>query len=155
MQQYITDADYLEMAATEDFASLLAIALSIMKRMPQPLVQQSGPITTGGSGTQEENERRFREATMHLAGQGHTVFDFLVFQDALERIKDVAYGEGYCIEILEIFFRGLFESGYIAKVFFLPDWESSRGSRWEREIVTQRGLEVIDLPVGFFEITRS
>lgn len=152
MNQYLTQDDRRDMAQAKTFDNLLTVALRVLERMPHPLVQISGPITTGGKGSVEENNGVFAIATKYLQGKGLHVFDFIIFHEPLERIKvKTSIGDEYCIAILEIFFRGIFESGHISTVYFLPDWESSRGSRWERECALRQGLEMVDMT--YAEIT--
>lgn len=146
MHRYLVENDYRAMAEAQTFHDLLAVALRILKRVPRSLVQLSGPVTTGGKGSIEENLRVLAQATKILQEKGYRVFDISVFHEALLRLEhQTRKGDAYCLEMLEIFFRGIFESGYISKVFFLPDWESSTGARWERECVAKQGIEIIDM----------
>ncbi|MBI4268420.1 DUF4406 domain-containing protein [Candidatus Uhrbacteria bacterium] len=146
MHQYLNDGDEQAIENSQTFQDLLAIALRILERMPRPLVQVSGPITTGGTGSEEANSLRIHETRKALQDSGHHVFDYMIFQESLMRLRDACCTERYCMELMEIFFRGIFESGHISKVFFLPDWESSIGARWERQVVSEQGLEIIDIP---------
>lgn len=147
MHRYLTNLDYKAFEASETFHDLLDVALRIAERMPKPLVQISGPITTGGAGSPEANIERIKKAKQVLEDRGFNVFDYLVFEKELIRVQDKLYGnERYCIELLEIFFKGIFDSGHISTVFFLPDWQSSTGASWERKAVIERKLEIVEFP---------
>ncbi|MCA9358489.1 hypothetical protein KC902_04485 [Candidatus Kaiserbacteria bacterium] len=58
-------------------------AIERLRRLPQPVVRVSGPITSGGYGY-EENVRRFVLAQQKLRELGYTVFDY--FEDKCERV---------------------------------------------------------------------
>lgn len=102
-------------------------------------------MTTGGLGTLEANVEFMQAATRSLIDRGHELFDILVFHDAIMRLLAMRDDSSYPYDLMKIFFRGMFTSGHIHAVYFLPGWESSVGSRWERDCVTQLGLPIVDL----------
>lgn len=142
------DDDHTAIAVAKSFHELLEIGMTLAKRLPPPVIQLSGPMTTGGLGTLELNVQFMRTATQSLIDQGHAVFDILVFHDTIMRLLAMRDDPSYPYELMEIFFRGMFASGHIHAVYFLPGWETSVGSRWERDCVTQLGLAIVDLTLA-------
>jgi hypothetical protein len=55
------------------------------------------------------------------------------------------------MDILEIFYKGLFDSGYIDEVYFLPDWQSSIGASWERKTIADFGIKIGEYPTEFLK----
>ena len=55
------------------------------------------------------------------------------------------------MDMLDVLYRTIFSSGLINKALFLPDWESSKGARWERDLVTELGLEILEYPIEWLE----
>jgi hypothetical protein len=131
---YWTEEEKRQAAEAATMSQLARVAFTILERMPRPIVEVCGPMSTGGVGTLEGNLARFRQAIVVLSRRGYNVFDQLPFQAEMLRIiqsRHVAKGS-YCWEILEEFYRPIFTSGLIAQAFFLPDWRTSTGARWER-----------------------
>lgn len=145
MRHLMRDNDHASIACAQSFHELLTIGIDLAKRLTPPAIQLSGPMTTGGLGTLESNVEFMRTATQSLIDQGHAVFDILIFHNTIMRLLAMRDDPGYPYDLMEIFFRGMFASGHIHAVYFLPGWESSVGSRWERECVTQLGLAIVDL----------
>lgn len=145
MRHLMRDNDHASIACAQSFHELLTIGIDLAKRLPPPAIQLSGPMTTGGLGTLESNVEFMRTATQSLIDQGHAVFDILVFHDTIMRLLEKRADQTYPFNLLEVFFRGMFASGHIHAVYFLPGWESSVGSRWERECVIELGLAIVDL----------
>jgi hypothetical protein len=150
LSNYWTDEEKLALEKAETFQHLTEVALLILNKMPQPIVQVCGPISTGGAGSMEKNMRRFQLAIDFLAGEGLNTFDQLPFQDAMMRISTHLNDGTYDMDILEIFYRGIFESGHIKKGYFLPDWQSSVGATWERNLLTKIGLPIEEYPDHLF-----
>ena len=109
--------------------------------MPKPVSLVSGPISTGGAGSLEKNLELFAEAIAHLEMHGENVFDQLPFENKItEFSKDY---KGYYMPILEDFFLPLFKSGKIAKIWFMPGWETSTGAKWEYEQAEKLGIKKV------------
>lgn len=131
------------------FGELAKIALGLITKLPQPLAQVSGPISTGGKGDVKENLKEFDDLIKLLKSNNINVFDQVPFENTIGKIKDVWHKEGndgYCMPILEDFYRPIIKSGHIKYFFFLPDWETSYGAKWERKECKQHNVRIIDLP---------
>lgn len=145
MHRFITAGERESILEARSFHDLLGVALPLAARLPKPTIQLSGPVTTGGHGSVEKNVAVFRAATELLGRDGHTVFDIMVFHEAMVRLIDEQSRNTYCFELLEIFFAGIIGSGHISAVHFLPGWEQSTGSRWERDFCVKNGIPIVDL----------
>ena len=132
----------LEVQQAREIADLRRVALQILNRMPRPIVQVCGPLSTGGVGTLDGNLRRFERAIIVLKYRQFNVFDQMSFQPAMKRIADAAGGNGYYWPIIDHFYEPIFRSGLISETFFLPDWENSTGTARERQIVNECGIPV-------------
>lgn len=143
----LREVEALNVAST--FEEITQVALTILSRMSgcgQPIVQICGPISTGGLGDLRKNLERFDKAVKKASERGLIVFNQLPFQTAIERIDPYTGTDGYCMEILEVFYHGVFHSGLINKTLFLPGWEGSIGATWERAIVSKLGIEIEEYP---------
>lgn len=125
------------------------VALSILARMNKggkKTVKICGPMSTGGLGRFDLNMARFELAVVRAQFQGRLVFNQLPFQSTIIRISNFKEGTSYDMEILDTFYRMIFESGLLHEVLFLGDWESSVGSRRERETAVQLGMNIEEYP---------
>lgn len=136
---------------SKSFEEMVQIATSILKRMPQPVVQICGPMSTGGAGNLEKNMKRFQIAINALNENGISVFDQITFQDAIVSLIKWTPDAPYNMDILEVFYSGIFKSGLVAKAIFLPGWESSKGATWEREFLKSLNVPIEDYPPELFE----
>jgi hypothetical protein len=133
----------------QKYNDLFDIAINFLPRMPQPLVQFCGPISTGGRGSIESNLAELDKAILFFAAKGIYIFDQIPFEEPMQRIKS-SY-ESYNHDLLDQFYLPIFESGYIKKFVFLPDWESSVGAKWENEWAKTNGLKIEYLPDDWYE----
>ncbi len=141
------EQDKKELKVAKSFAQLLPIAIRIIKRMSQPVAMVSGPISTGGLGSVEKNMKFFTLATAVLYKSGVNVFDQTPFDWAMERIKkNTWHKKEYCIPLLEDFYLPLFKNKIIQEVYFLPDWQSSFGAKWEHQQCEKFNIEIHDFP---------
>lgn len=151
MNDYWTDVEFKALEVASTFHEAGDIALTILSRMSvtgKEIVQICGPISTGGLGTMEKNMARFRLAIDRATENGLFVFNQIPFQQTIKRLSNFEDRQKkYNWEILEIFYRKIFESGYIHRTLFLPYWYSSNGAKWERNIVTKIGIPVEDYPL--------
>lgn len=147
---YWQDHHFAKLNGLNDFAEMFALALNILDTIPSPITQICGPITTGAL-TLEENVLVFKQTITALAQQGHTVFNQMPFQNAMERICKKLEVQGYPMEILDEFYLPLFESGKIRILYFIPGWEQSTGARWEHEQGKRLGLTIKYLPTDWVE----
>ena len=141
--KYWTLEDIQALDDAKTYNDLLVIALRILGKMPEFIIQMCGPISTGGKGTVEANIAEFDKAIYHFTNQGENVFDQMPFEVPMQRIKkDV---KGYDKRILNEFYLPIFKSGKIKKLIFLPDWKSSKGARWEHRQAKKLGIEIVHL----------
>lgn len=149
MNKYWKDEDVEMLSKVSTFEEIAEIAFTILARMREtghPIVQVCGPISTGGLGDLRKNLERFHRAVKKADVMGLAVFDQVPFQVAIERIDPYTGTNGYCMDILEKFYRPIFESGHISKALFLPGWEGSKGATWEREVLTTLGIHIEEYP---------
>ncbi|MFZ6036571.1 MAG: hypothetical protein ACOYUK_05550 [Patescibacteria group bacterium] len=144
---YWTPADHSVVSAAQSFSELLPTALTIIRRMPQPVAMVSGPMSTGGAGSLEKNVSRFAAAIHNLNEAGITTFDQLPFQKSMIRLlQQHHHATSYYMPLLEDFYLPVFQSGLIARVYFLPDWHTSFGARWEHDQCEKLGIPQIPFP---------
>lgn len=137
----------LESATTLD--ELADAATSFLKRMKQEyevVVQICGPMSTGGCGTFEGNMARFNRSVEVAIENGAAVFNQVLFQEAMIRICNWKEGDPYPEQLLTVFYARVLSSGYIDKGLFLSGWETSTGSRWERNFLTSLGIPTEEYP---------
>ena len=138
------------MKKAETFEELAEVAIGTLKKMSKlkkPIVQICGPVSTGGLGSIDKNLDRFNKAIIAAKGNGLQVFDQVPFEKEIKRISQkYPITNGYCMPILDVFYKKIFESGHIKVALFLPDWKSSSGATWERNLVTRLGIEVREYP---------
>lgn len=148
---YWEELDHAEARAATSMSDLSVVALRVLKRMPPRVVEVCGPISTGGLGSMESNLARFRQAIDILSRRGYVVFDQMPFQQEMVRISQAQRVTGYNHDILHLFYRTIFRSGYIAEGYFITDWESSTGASWERQEMGECGIPVYDIPSDWFD----
>lgn len=150
MPKHPVKIDKNKIDSAETFEELADLGVDILKQMSlsgNPIVEICGPITTGGLGNIEKNLNRLKKSIEIANKKGLQVFDQLPFEKSIVRLSGkYTKTNGYCLAILEIFYRKLFESGYISKALFLPDWQTSRGATWEREMMSILNIKVEEYP---------
>lgn len=137
----LEDLDDIEQAQT--FADLRVVAERILRRMPKPVAQVCGPISTGGFGSVDKNLEALRSAISDLRDSEVVVFSQIHFQDRMQDIK--AKQPNGREQLLHDFYLPLFEKGLIQKLYFLRNWEASEGARWEHQQAERLGMEIIHL----------
>lgn len=150
MSKHYEQEDFARLETATSFEELVDIALTILRRIKNEgheVVQICGPMSTGGLGNIEDNFAFFRAAIEIARDKGLVVFDQTHFQHAMERLSKHLVNDEYNMDILEIFYRKVFESGLISKALFLPLWETSKGSCWERNFLSSQLIVVEDYPV--------
>lgn len=137
--------------SAETFEELADIGIKMLEKLSlsgKPIVEICGPISTGGLGSIKDNIKLLEKAIEIANRKGLQVFNQAPFESAMARLsKKYPLVDGYCVAILEIFYRRIFESGLIKKALFLPDWQSSKGATWERNVTKSLGIEVEEYPV--------
>ncbi|OGY37537.1 MAG: hypothetical protein A3E36_04715 [Candidatus Andersenbacteria bacterium RIFCSPHIGHO2_12_FULL_45_11b] len=152
--EYWTPDLIKKMEGATTFSELADVALTVQWRMRNRLVERNipphiaqvcGPISTGGTGNRALNLQRFDSAIDMLVGDGVAVFDQMPFEDHFDRITQI-HGLGFRELLLPAFYGTLFAKGYIMILYFLPDWETSQGATWERNIAKYlSNIAIIDL----------
>ena len=143
-KKYWTEQDFKDLEKCGNPTELLAIAMRVIGRMPKEnLGQVCGPITSGGKGNFVDNMALFNETIKRLHSDGHNVFDQMPFEDPMQSLKTKPDGKSE--NILIDFYQPIFKSGYIKKLYFMPDWESSKGARWEHDLANELGIEIVYL----------
>ena len=149
MSTHWTNEEHENCESSKNFEELLNIAFKILERMKKsgkPIVEVCGPMSTGGCGSLEENFRLYNYAVKMLESNGKIVFNPTPFQKTMERLSGHLKDGQYNMDILEVFYKGIFDSGYIKEVYFLPDWQSSKGASWERKTVADFGIKISEYP---------
>src|SRR3989344_544510 len=125
----------IQLEDARNYADLGKIAIDVVKGMPQPIGQVCGPISTGGYNSIKENLEYFNKMIERLNGQGHIIFNQMPFEVPMQELRMASQmtREETNRMLLESFYLPLFESGLIKKLYFICGWESSQGSKWERE----------------------
>jgi hypothetical protein len=141
-RKYWNDEDLLALEQADTMPQMLQIALGVLKRMPQPVAQVCGPISTGGRGSILENLVAFNETIVFLQAEGESVFDQMPFEAPMQRVKTTLPKGQYALTLLDDFYLPIFETGLIKKMYFMPDWESSHGAKWEHEQAKRLGIEI-------------
>jgi hypothetical protein len=139
--------DTPEMAETKTFNELAQIAANELEKIGDCVVI-CGPISTGGFGNVQANIDALNKTVRYFRGCGHVVFDNLIFEVHIARLMQdwkKKGNTGYCTPILEDFYQIVYQTGYIKKAFFLPNWETSFGATWERENLPKWDIEIVDI----------
>ncbi len=141
------------------FKELLDHALPILREISLharsqtlPVIQICAPMTTGGLGNLEANMARFYKAVALAQQKGYIIFNQGPFDTAMARLAEADTAQGrYCHAILEVFYRGIFASGDLHALWFMPGWESSFGCRWEYQVGGEHSLFLADYPQELLE----
>lgn len=128
-----------QLQQSESFDDLLKVAMMILTTTHEPLAMVSGPISTGGKGSIEANILAMQEYIEELEQSGEIIFDQTPFEEPIQRLKNKEAAYDY--ELLNDFYLPIFESGHIKKMFFMQDWESSTGAKWEYEQMIRLHIE--------------
>lgn len=149
---YWTDEDHVFLSGVKTLGEMVPVAVGILERMKiargTDIIQICGPMSTGGHNCLQTNMRLFKIAQNIAVLNGWHVFDQGPFGETMARLapnyKNDA--EGYCWHILHDFYDKVFATGLIAELSFLPKWETSKGTRWEREVAPLHRLRISDYP---------
>jgi hypothetical protein len=146
-----TEEDLARLEEVTSFEEAAELAVSMLARISgtgKEIVQICGPMSTGGLGDLEQNMERFQLAIERAHERGLLVFNQIPFQKVIIRICSFEEGRpSYDWDILEIFYRRIFESGYVHRTLFIEGWDSSTGATWERNLVTKLSLVVEEYPM--------
>jgi hypothetical protein len=145
-KQYWDKDDLEKVNKVISIEELYTIAKKIVTKMPKPIVQVCGPISTGGQGSIEANLNLFNQTILSLQAQDLSVFDQMPFEESMARLSLELRAQGkYDNSILTDFYFPLFESGNISTFYFLPNWQSSVGARAEHQKAEELGIKIIYL----------
>lgn len=141
-----SEKDKKAITKVRDFKEMAQIALEIMERMPKGIHAVSGPMTTGGVGSNMGNVEVFQNITEMLAEDKKlNIISWIPFEvkvrDFLAEWFKKNDKDSYCMAILEDFYHTVFSSGKIVKVHFIHGWESSFGASWEHKLCEKLGIE--------------
>ncbi len=143
--KYWEPGDYILLENARNYYDLQKIAMSVIERMPQPVIQVCGPISTGGLGSVEKNLELFEVTIENLSKEGVKIFNQIPFEVPIQNIRSNTEQAGYDMDLLNQFYLPLFESGHISEFYFLPDWQTSFGSKWEHEQAERLGIKILYL----------
>jgi len=138
-EYYWKPSDFEAIDTADSMQELLKIAMGILSRMPDPIVIVAGPISTGGRGSLSENLKVFAETIKKVKDSGKIDFNQLPFENKFGELDRKA-GMPYFKPILDDFFLPIMKSGKISKIYFIEDWQSSTGARWEYEMAEKIGI---------------
>ena len=147
--QYLQRRDWAVLMRPENMEQLASVAVFVVRRIPPPVAMVCGPLTTG-SGVYARNLVRLRFAVWKLCEQGISVFDSTIFEESLRQLARGKTPQERSQYLLQTFYAPLLESRLIRKLYFLPEWESSFGARWERRRASELGLVIEGIPESFF-----
>ncbi len=142
-EQYWTQQDKLSLFSASTFSDLAIIALNVLAKMPKPISEVCGPISTGGLGSIEKNIEFFDAVIGLLMKRGLTVFDQMPFQEHIFRIVQNRWGSRQNNQLLNEFYLPIFQSGLVDQLYFMPGWETSEGATWEHEQAQSLGIEIV------------
>ena len=140
--KYWTDEDFAELAKTETAGEMYDIAKRVLSRMPSPIVQVCGPVGSGGFGNIEENLHAFNEEIKKLQAQGLHVFDQMPFEMPMQELKKKTTLEEAVSGILNDFYLPLAKGAIIRTWYFMSNWQTSKGCKWEHELAGKLGIEI-------------
>ncbi len=149
----------IEIDSAETLEKLAEVGISILKEMRasgKPIIYIAGPVSTGGLGDIEKNLARLSEAIKIASKHDLQVFDQAAFEGTMRRLSyKYLMVDGYYLATLELFYKSIFESGLISKLFFLPDWQSSKGATWERNFAKTLGIAVDEYPEEWLAVMKN
>jgi len=148
--------DVVDLEKASTFEDLALIAIRVLKRASfaspgRRVVEVCGPISTGGLGSIEANMEHFTNAVSAVIDSGVQVFSQVPFEAKIAVLRARWYKDGnsgYCMPILEDFYRKVFESGLVTEFWFLPGWQNSTGSKWEMKEAHRLGISARDYPAN-------
>lgn len=141
----------LDLKKAENYSDLKEIALDVLQRMPQPIGEVCGPISSGGYGSIEENMKDFNKTIEKLIQRRYSVFNQMPFEIPMQRMKQESglSKEEANSQLLGQFYYPIFDSGLIKRVYFMHNWKTSHGSRIERQRTIERRISIETLPADF------
>jgi hydrogenase maturation factor len=153
MSKHLMTKDQFDRISTApDYHTLRMIAEEVLPLIPNPVGMVCGPISpTGGLMDLQANKDKFNLAIKTLTNIQIPLFDQMQFEGRMEELHE-PIDNGYDVRILQDFYDPIFQSGWIKRKFFIPGWETSRGSVWERQTAAELGIDVFDLDENLLPI---
>lgn len=151
LPKHWTEQHIIELENAKNFARVAEIAISVLEMMPSPIFEVCGPISTGAYGY-ENNLKIFEGCILKLDSFGFSVFNLIPLRLSFDRLINEWINSGnneYCKPILEIVYRNIFESTLVECAFFLPNWQTSFGARWERKTLSSLKIPILEYPIGW------
>ena len=149
------EREALEAARSYEEAAIVAIEhLGRLCREYGPLVQICGPISTGGLGDRERNLKRLSKYVDACHMQGFGVFNQLHFEGIVKRFSPDHGPQSYDPTILPNFYEPVLRQGFITRLYFLPDWETSEGAKYERRLGERFKIEMQNYPREWHQSAR-
>ncbi len=142
--KYTTEEDLVAITSSNSFEEVVLIAETILARLPKPIGQICGPISTGNKLTPAENLVNIHRAITIFQQRDLVIFSQLPFERVFDKILG-DYHSGYDTPILQEFYHPLFRQKLIDYLIFLPGWEHSTGARWEYDCAKKLGVKTIIL----------
>jgi hypothetical protein len=139
-EYYWKPEDFEDVKSANSLADILGISLRILGRMPNPVVMVAGPISTGGRGSIQENLKVLEAEIKKVRASGKTVFNQLPFEGKFSELA-LKSGMIYFSPVLEEVYRPIFNSGRLSKIYFIKNWETSTGAKWEYDMAGKLGIE--------------
>jgi len=142
---------------TEEYKHKLTLlakeALETIEKMPPPVIQFCGPISTGGFGSVSDNI----DCLVSLINEGSkrrlSVFNQISFERRLDKVLENHFEYDY--PLLDYFYKPILSSGKINGLIFLPLWQTSIGSTWEHDFAMSLGIPIFHMENMFFEEVES
>ena len=148
LEKYWKRKDKADLLKAKTFVRLQKIAMRVIRRMPQPVGEVCGPITSGGYGDKNKNIRAFKAAIKKLIVQGNNIFNQMPFEDSMERILRTPVFKGGD-QLLAEFYLPIFKSGLIKTLYFMDNWKTSFGARYEHRQAKKLHIPIFYLPRYF------
>lgn len=136
---------------TSTIEEILELSLGALRRIPSPVGMVCGPVSTGGLGSIEKNIQSLDEAITNFELHKIHVFDQSVLESGIRRLrrafseKERLSEKQVNLRILTELYLPILESGLVQTLYFLPDWETSFGARWEHEHAKRLRLNIVYL----------
>lgn len=143
--EYWKEEDWKDLENVKNVSDIYTIADRIITRMDKPFIQVCGPVANGGLGSIKANLDFFNETIKDLQNKGLSVFDQMPFEGQMQNLKKKFSIEEISDHILNDFYMPIFKSGNISAFYFIPNWQTSYGAKWEHEKAKELGVKIIYL----------
>ena len=122
--------------ASDYYTNLLKEVIFDLERNGDTFVMVAGALGIGTE-TFKDNLKRMKDQMTLLASQGHAVFDQTPYLDIYHPEAPQDYAQKF-----DIFYKGIIQSGLIAKLFVLPGYEEARGVVSEIKYAKEKGIPI-------------